>query len=310
MRKRLVLLGLSLAILAVLWHQVDWRSLLGVCRRLDPLWFALALAMFVPQTLLTGARWAWIVRGWQPLGTGAATAMVLASNALNVILPSKMGDVAKGAFLRPDLPGGDPATGIALGLFEKGLDTAALGVLMLASCVLAPPDEPVGLFLAGASAAGVLVFLSLLARPVAAGIARRAEGAGPGLAGKAWRAVGAAGSVLLRLRERPGRLAGILSSAVLLWALHLLQFSFVHRAAGGQATEALLWSRIPMAIFVGLLPFTFAGVGTRDAAMVYFLGGPAGKGVALALGVFATVRYLVVALAGVPFLGRLRRARA
>ena len=65
-----------------------------------------------------------------------------------------------------------------------------------------------------------------------------------------------------------------------------------------------------MAIFVGLLPFTFAGVGTRDAAMLYLLGPLVGKGPALALGVFATLRYVVVALAGVPFVLRLPIDRA
>ncbi len=60
-----------------------------------------------------------------------------------------------------------------------------------------------------------------------------------------------------------------------------------------------------MAIFIGLLPVTFAGVGTRDAAMLYFLGPATGKGVALALGVFATLRYVLAGLAGLPFIVRL-----
>jgi hypothetical protein len=61
-----------------------------------------------------------------------------------------------------------------------------------------------------------------------------------------------------------------------------------------------------MAILVGLVPVTLAGIGTRDAALVYFLGGAVGPGPALALGLFATLRYLVPALAGLPFLGALR----
>ena len=86
--------------------------------------------------------------------------------------------------------------------------------------------------------------------------------------------------------------------------LHLAQFSFALRAAGGAADMALLWSRMPMAIFVGLLPVTFAGVGTRDAAMLYFLGPTTGMGVALALGIFATIRYVLIALCGLPFILR------
>jgi len=60
-----------------------------------------------------------------------------------------------------------------------------------------------------------------------------------------------------------------------------------------------------MAILIGLLPVTFAGIGTRDAAMLYFLGPITGNGVALAIGVFATLRYIVVAAAGLPFIVRL-----
>jgi glycosyltransferase 2 family protein len=116
--------------------------------------------------------------------------------------------------------------------------------------------------------------------------------------------------VILRLRENRGRFAAILASAAILWVLHLAQFSLALRAASGSADTALLWSRVPMAIFIGLLPITFAGVGTRDAAMVYFLAATTGEGVAMALGVFATLRYVLVALAGLPFMLRLPIDRA
>ena len=107
MTKRCVFLGFAVLILVLLWWRTGWGELWAVCRQLDPLWFAAALAMFVPQTLLSGARWSWIVGAYQPLGLRRATELVLMSSALNVVLPSKLGDVAKGAFLHADLPGGD-----------------------------------------------------------------------------------------------------------------------------------------------------------------------------------------------------------
>jgi uncharacterized membrane protein YbhN (UPF0104 family) len=123
--------------------------------------------------------------------------------------------------------------------------------------------------------------------------------------GEFLRIVGRASAVFLHLRNRPGGLIAILAITLFLWLLHLAQFSLVLWATGGTADTAMLWSRVPMAILVGLLPLTFAGIGTRDAAMLYFLGPVTGTGVALALGVFATFRYLVVAVAGLPFILRL-----
>lgn len=304
--KRLALIALAAAALGVLWWKTGWAEIGATLRRLDGRWFAGALALFLPQVLISGVRWAWIVGTYQPLAVRRATEMVLASSALNVLFPSKMGDIAKGAFLRRDLPGGDPATGIALGVFEKGLDTAALGAVMLFASALAPPEDPLGWALFFCAAAGLAAFALLLSRPVAERIARAGARGGGGATARARALVGLAGRVLLDLRREPRRLLAILASAVLLWVLHLVQFSLALRAAGGSASAALIWSRVPMAIFLGLLPVTFAGMGTRDAAMAYFLGGAIGTGPALALGVFATLRYVLPALAGIPFVARLR----
>lgn len=311
MKKRYLLLAVSLLLLGVLWWKTGWRELWDVCRSSHGGWLAATLLMFVPQTLLSGWRWAWMVRAYQPLSGWQATELVLASSTLNVVLPSKMGDVLKGMFLRRDLPGGDATIGLMLAFFEKGLDTAALAAVMIAATIVAPPTQALGWFLVTCGGAGVGAFLVLLTRPAAAFIAKAARvDCGPKLVAKLLHKFGAAGDVILQLRSQPRRFALVLVSAVALWLLHLAQFSFALWAAGGTADTALLWSRVPMAIFVGLLPVSFAGVGTRDAAMLYLLGPRTGEGVALALGFFATLRYVVVALAGLPFILRLPLARA
>jgi glycosyltransferase 2 family protein len=304
-KKRFLLLGFTLLILFLLWWRTGWVELWSVCRQLDFTWFVAALAMFVPQTLLSGARWSWIVRTYQPLGFWQATEFVLAGNALNIVLPSKLGDVAKGAFLRADLPGGDAATGLTLGLIEKGLDTAGLVTFMLAAAALAPPVEPLGWLLAVCGAGGILLFVALLSRPVAGRLASATHASHTISLRRSISIVGRAAAVVLHLRDRPRVLAAIVATTLFLWLLHLVQFSLVLRATGGTADTALLWSRVPMAILIGLLPVTFAGIGTRDAAMLYFLAPITGNGVALALGIFATLRYIVVATAGLPLIVRL-----
>jgi uncharacterized membrane protein YbhN (UPF0104 family) len=114
--------------------------------------------------------------------------------------------------------------------------------------------------------------------------------------------------VIRDLRAERARFARILAVSVFLWVLHMAQFSLACLATGAASPEVvLLWSRVPIAIFIGLLPVSFAGVGTRDAAMVYLLAPRIGEDAAVVLGVFATFRYVVVAVAGLPFVPRLRR---
>ena len=60
----------------------------------------------------------------------------------------------------------------------------------------------------------------------------------------------------------------------------------------------------PLAILAGLLPLTFAGIGTRDAALVFLYRPYFDAPTAAALGLLCTARYILPALAGLPFAGK------
>jgi glycosyltransferase 2 family protein len=310
--KRLILLGISLGILVVLWSKTGWSDLWRSIKSLDPIWFGLALLMAVPQTAISALRWSWIVSAFQPLKFSRATELVLASSSLNVVLPSKMGDVLKGAFLMKDRPGGDLVTGVSLGLFEKVTDTASLATVMMIASIFSPPEEPLGVLLILCGLAGTIAFVLLMSRWGASRLARFSNVGKLTIAGRLLSVLGRIGAIIEVFQKDRVRLFKILGISLVLWVLHLAQFSFVYLATApeGHHYTGLLWSRIPMAIFIGLIPISFAGVGTRDAAMVYLLGRtPIGEDAAVLLGAFATFRYVVVALAGLPFVWRLPSRR-
>jgi uncharacterized membrane protein YbhN (UPF0104 family) len=284
----------AVGLLAWLVRRVGGSELVAVLRDLRGGWLAAALFLFLPITLLTASRWRTVAAGLAPISLGDSLRMVLAASAANLMLPAKLGDVGKGAFL----PGADGrAGGLALALFEKLADVAALAACMLLAALFAPPEREAEL-LACAIATGVVTgFAVLCAVPLASLSAFGSENP-----------VARAARGVSTLRAHPRRLLSVLGSSLLLWSLHLLQFQLAAWAAGATADPAVLASRIPMAIFVGLLPLSFAGIGTRDAALLYLLAPWLGEPVALALGAFATLRYLVPAAAGIFFLGSYRGA--
>ena len=55
------------------------------------------------------------------------------------------------------------------------------------------------------------------------------------------------------------------------------------------------------AIFAGMIPVTFAGIGTRDAAIVMLYSTYADSATCAALGVLFTMRYIVLVAIGLPF---------
>jgi uncharacterized membrane protein YbhN (UPF0104 family) len=271
----------SLGLLVWLWRRVGGEGLAALLRDLDPTWLAAALAMFVPTTLVTAWRWRVVAADVRALGWGEALRMVLAASAANLFLPAKLGDVGKGAFLGPAR-----TEGVALAFFEKLADVAALAAWMCVACLLFPPVREaeqlaftVGLGLVSGFVVLCLVPLGDLALRMGGPVGRALRG-------------------VALLRAHPRRFVTVLAASLVLWGLHLLQFQLAAWAAGATAPPALLAGRIPMAIFVGLLPVSLAGIGTRDAALLYLLGPVVGEPVALALGAFATLRYLVPAAAG------------
>jgi len=103
-------------------------------------------------------------------------------------------------------------------------------------------------------------------------------------------------------------------TSVGIWLLHLLQIWMFVLALHGQAPFLANLALAPLAILAGLMPLTMAGIGPRDAALIYFykpyLSGAAGA----ALGVLCTLRYVLPAIAGATvvnqYLPGLRQAQA
>ena len=86
--------------------------------------------------------------------------------------------------------------------------------------------------------------------------------------------------------------------SLIIWAGHLGQMWLFVRAIGPAIPFVDNMAMATLAILVGLMPFTIAGIGTRDAAIVLLYGAWLRPGQAAVLGVLATSRYLLPALAG------------
>jgi hypothetical protein len=99
-------------------------------------------------------------------------------------------------------------------------------------------------------------------------------------------------------------LAFIVGLSIFLWFVHLVQFVFFFRALHSAVSVFQIFRLVPLAILVGLVPVTIAGVGTRDSAMIYFFAPYESIPLIVGVGVFASLRYFVPGILGLPFLNR------
>jgi uncharacterized membrane protein YbhN (UPF0104 family) len=325
--KKLISLAVSIALLAIIYCRIDVGALARVFQHCDAAWLALSLGMVVPLTLLTARRLQQLMPQSGQLGFGEANRLILVASVLNLVLPSKMGDLAKAWFMRDrgHLPG---SLALSLVVFEKACDLLSL----LAWCVfglawikwsdsralsafhlpvawaerLGAAQESLvfwlaGVIVTGSLCAGILLIGSARFAAFFFNIVKNVGGKKAGAKieklANGWREMHA------YFWESKTRLLIVTGTSLFIWFLHLLQIWMFILALNASAPFVANLALSPLAILAGLLPLTFAGVGTRDAALVFLYAPYFAAPTAAALGILCTARYLLPALGGLPFAG-------
>ena len=311
--RKLVSLGVSLGILGLLYARIGGGALLDVFASARLGWLALALALVVPLTLGSAWRFLRLLPPGAEVSLGESTRLFLAASALNMVLPSKLGDLAKAWFMEERQATGAKRA-FAVVVFEKVADLFGLLVWCALGLLFAPLDPALVAAFAVPVAAGLAILAALLAsRRIAAAIfgvfgrlAPRRVSAALGRLGATWE------EVHTHVYADRRRAAVVLSSSILLWLLHLTQIWLFVLALDAFVPFSMGLALAPLAILAGLLPLTLAGIGVRDASLVALYAPHIGAPAAAALGLLCTVRSRLPALGGAPYLGRYleRRARA
>ncbi|MEZ5647523.1 MAG: lysylphosphatidylglycerol synthase transmembrane domain-containing protein [Alphaproteobacteria bacterium] len=300
--RKLIGLGVSLILLGVIYWRIDRDALWLTLENAQKWWLVGSLGMIIPLMAMTAWRLRLLMPHPEKLSLGEAMRLTLIAAVLNMILPSKMGDIVK-AYAVADWCGVSGSLALSLAVYEKAWDMAAL----LAWCVLALaifPGDAAPLRLLGIAIGVLLVLTLLLLSP----------GPFPRLMFRvgywilpqrfhvrllkletSWHAV-----VEYAWRQR--QIWVVILSSIVLWFFHLAQIWGFAAALSAPVPFMVNLALAPLVILAGLLPFTLAGVGTRDAAIIFLYAPYMPPAVAAGLGILCTMRYVIPAIMGIPFI--------
>ena len=304
--KRFISLAVSIAILCYLYSQIKLTELLAVFQTSDPLWMSVSLGMIIPLTLFTS----WRLQQLMPHGTNLnfleANRLILGSSVLNMILPSKMGDIAKAYFMQ-ERDGLSGTLSLSIVIFEKACDMLSLLLWCAFGLILYPQKD--NLFwlmtagIIGGLASGILLLSDRRFANLFFSLTRKF----------------APKKIALKLQQMQNswtemhdyfwgdikQLTLITVTSIFIWFLHLLQIWLFIIALRAWTPFSVSLALSPLSILAGLLPLTFAGIGTRDAALIFFYQPYLSDTVGAALGLLCTSRYFLPAVIGLPFLGQM-----
>jgi uncharacterized protein (TIRG00374 family) len=305
MMKRLLSVVVSLIILAVIYWRIDGQGLIEVFKQCDRLWMTISLSMVVPLTGITAWRLQQLAPPQSGLGMGEANRLILAASSLNMVLPSKMGEIAKAYFMR-DRGHLSGTLALSLVVFEKACDMLSLLLWGVLGLIFYPSKNWLFGVMTFCVFAGLAIGSFLLASPRFAHLFFRLIGAiAPQKLQSKLETMSQSWSDMHNYFWRDqDQLIKITAISISIWFLHLLQIWFFILALNAWAPFLASLALSPLAILAGLLPLTFAGVGTRDAALIVFYSPFFDAPTAAALGLLCTSRYLLPAIGGLPFLGQ------
>ncbi len=307
--KKVLSLLISVAILAFIYWKIgpaNRAQLLAIFRNCDGHWMTISLGMVVPLTLFTSWRLQELMPRTGQLGFGEANRLILVASVLNLILPSKMGDIAKAYFMR-DRSGLSGSLALSLVVFEKSCDMLSLLLWCVFGLALYPRKDAV-FWLMTAVVVGMFSLGCLLlgSKRFATFFFHLAERFAPKKIGATLaKFAGSWSEMHDYFWSSKARLFKVTATSVFIWFLHLLQIWMFILALRASVPFIRNLALSPLAILAGLLPVpTFGGAGTRDGALVALYAPYFATPTALALGLLCTARYLLPALGGLPFLGR------
>jgi len=300
--KRLISIAVSIAILTSIYAAIDVSALVAVFANSNGVLLVTSLLMVVPLTYLTAWRLVQLMPHSGKLGIGEASRLTLAASVLNVVLPSKMGDLAK-AHVMKDRCQMRGSLAFALVVFEKTLDMLALLIWCVFGLTFIDDKNAFYWFAWVLITGGLLIggliigskYFMLKSLAVIKRITPRNIGSKTNILQDAW------SEMHQYFWQDRGRLVAAASVSLFLWFLHLLQIWLFILALKAWTPFIDNLALAPLSILAGLLPLTFAGVGTRDAAIIVLYQPYLLPATAAAVGVLCTMRYIMPALAGLPF---------
>ncbi len=284
---------LAVAILLFLGTTIEWVEILHNLRGAAPGPLLLALLLVLPNLALQGWKWHLLIRDRVPeAGYWAALRSVVAAMGLGLITPGRMGEMIRANFVGC----GDPLTLSAAFLIDKGLNVVPL---MLVAGALAHANVGAAAGMPWWLATGVLLWLLLRPQPAQRWLQR----VGPAAHTRRGRFLAAFAGA----RSATVLAATLLSCAI--YALVCWQFGLLLQALAPGAPWSAAASAFLAINIAGSLPFTPAGIGTREAGAVVALepfGVPAAAAVNASLLLFVG-NLVLPAIAGAWFLARAGR---
>lgn len=286
--KGIALIILTIVIFYLLFRKIDIEAVMQHLAKI-PLYIwisATLLTLIFP--VISAIRWHIILKtvGYN-ISVGRCLLIIIGIWPISSISPSKAGDLLKSVSLRKEAK---PFVVAGSVLTERLLDLIILALFALTGGLVFANIEII--IVSGAVilavVAVILVSLSKLKFPFSEKIRAKVQ------------------EILHSLKnlfKDPKVFIYIILLSIANWYASIFQTWLLFKGVGAGVPLGFVTAGLPVALFVGLLPITFGGMGTRDSSMLFLFAAFAAPSEILAVSIlYSFFGYWLLAVIGIPFI--------
>ena len=295
--RAILVLSITIAIFYAIFTKIDFYSVADILLHANLFYLFIALLLLFAIILITAKRWQTIL---ETMGYNfqykECFNLIMAAFPLTSITPSKSGDVIKAYYLKDKIPASKTVGSV---ITERMFDVLTLVLFSLIGMMFCKKYELAGVAFA------ILVCIIAIFLLMRAGFDFRLP------IKSSWneKIQNLILSTKLLTKDNKKAFLFILLYSILIWFISIVQTVMFFYALGINVPLLFTIANIPIAIFIGFIPVTLGGMGTRDAAIIILFSAYATSSQLLGVGIlFSFFRYWLVSLIGIPFMRKMMKA--
>lgn len=286
--KTILAISITILIFYLIFQQISIQDLIQTLKNANPYYLLVSLFPLALSLFFTAKRWQTLLLaiGYN-LSLKKSFYILMAAIPLTSITPSKSGDVIRAYYLKEEIPVTRTIGGV---LTERIFDVVVLISLSLLGTFYYQHNEFIWLLLI--CLVLILLLVLILKRGLSLPFSRSMNEKIDNIAYS-----------MKSLFKNKTFFFKITVYSIVIWILAMLQVLMFFYALDVNVDLLYVFANMPIAIFVGMLPVTLGGMGTRDAAIIYLFSGYGTSSELLAVGIlFSLFRYWLLSIAGLPFM--------
>jgi len=291
--KSVFVLSITIAIFYFIFTKIDFYSVAEVLSHANHFYLLIALLLMIIYIHIVPKRWQTILKTMDyKLQYKECFNVMMGAQPLASITPSKSGDIIKAYYLKDKIPASKTVGSI---ITERMFDVLTLVLFSLIGMMFSKKYELGGITFV------ILICIIVIFLLTHTGFDFRSP------IKNSWneKIQNLTFSMKLVTKDKKAFLS-ILSYSFLIWFISILQILIFFYALGISIPLIFAMIKIPIAIFIGFIPVTLGGMGTRDAAIIFLFSIYGAPSQLLGVGIlFSVFRYLLPALFGLPFMRKI-----